>query len=144
MIARMIAVNPIYSTRFRSRYDTSPSTTDPLTPPSPPPPPPAAVPSDYAVFPLKVEDANLGQLGHTEKGQLTEILQVFLTTGLFLSDAKRLPACVGGELILPLKDELCAPVTEKQCRFSPEERSMIRGEISKLLDRGIIRPSKSP
>ena len=112
MIARMIAVNSRDSTRFQSLFDTPPSTMDPQTPPSPPPPPPAAVPSNDVVFPLKVEDTNLGQLGHTEKGQLTKILQGFLTAGLFPSDPKRVPACVGGELTLPLKDELCAPVTE--------------------------------
>ena len=83
-------------------------------------------------------------MGTQRKDSVREILQRFLTAGMFPSDPKRVPACVGGELTLPLKDELCAPVTEKQRRFSPEERSMIRAEISKLLDRGIIRPSKSP
>ena len=55
-----------------------------------------------------------------------------------------MPACVDGELSLPLMDESCTPVAEKQRRFSPQEISMIREEIQKLNDRGIIRPSKSP
>ena len=55
-----------------------------------------------------------------------------------------MPACVDGELSLPLMDESWTPVAEKQRRFSPQEISMIREEIQKLNDRGIIRPSKSP
>jgi len=73
-----------------------------------------------------------------------DVLAGFIEDGLFPIDPKRVPACIDGELELPLINELCTPFAAKQRRFSPEERRMIRAEIQKLLDRGIIRPSVSP
>ena len=43
-----------------------------------------------------------------------------------------------------LNNEACILVAEKQLKFSPKERDMIREEINKVLDRGIIRSSNSP
>ena len=73
-----------------------------------------------------------------------DALREYITTGLFPSDPKRVPACIEGELTLPLKKEACISVAEKQRTSSPEERHMIREEKRKLLDLGIIRPSNSP
>lgn len=54
------------------------------------------------------------------------------------------PACLEGELSLPLVDDSHAPVAEKHRRFSPEDMQVMRAEVDKLLDRGILRPSESP
>ena len=65
-----------------------------------------------------------------------DALREYITTGLFPSDPKRVPACIEGELTLPLKKEACISVAEKQRTSSPEERHMIREETKKLMDRG--------
>ena len=93
---------------------------------------------------VKLSDANMGQLGRVEKGDLLRILGDIVEAGLFPTDPKRVPACISGELEFPLIDESCTPFAAKQRCFSPEERRMIREEIHKLLDRGVIRPSTSP
>ena len=98
-------------------------------------------PSDSQV---KVSDANTGQLGRAEKSELMRLLRDFVEAGLFPIDPKRVPACINGELELPLIDGSSTPYAAKQRRFSPAERNMIRAEIHKLLDRGVIRPSTSP
>ena len=142
-IVHMIALNSRNAQGFQSLFDKSPSTTDPCVPAPPKHPPPTAAP-DEDTAECQVKDANLGQLGPHQKRQLTDDLREYITAGLFPSDPKRVPACIGGELTLPLKNKTCTPVAEKQRRFSPEERHMIREEAKKLLDRGIIRPSNSP
>ena len=73
-----------------------------------------------------------------------DTLRECIAAGLFPSDPKRVPACIGGELTLLLNNEVCILVGEKWCKFSPEERDMIREEAKKLLDRGIIRPPNLP
>ena len=62
----------------------------------------------------------------------------------FPIDPKRVPACINGELELPLINGFCTPFAAKQRRFSPEERRMVRAEIQQLVDRGVIRQSMSP
>ena len=142
-IAHMIALSSRNAHGFQSLFDKSPSTSDPCVPAPPKHSPPTAAPAE-APAECQAKDANLGQLGPHQKRQLTDILREYITAGLFPSDPKRVPACIGGELTLPLKNETCTPVAEKQRRFSPEERHMTREETKKLLDRGIIRPSNSP
>ena len=142
-IAHMIALNSRNAHGFQSLFNKSPSTSDPCVPAPPKHSPPTAAPAE-APAECQAKYANLGQLGPHQKWQLTDALREYITAGLFPSDPKRVPACIGGELTLPLKNETCTPVAEKQRRFSPEERHMIREETKKLLDRGIIRPSNSP
>ena len=72
------------------------------------------------------------------------MLSGFIEDGLFPIDPNRVPACIDGELELPLVNDLCTTFAAKQRRFSPEERHMIRADIEVLLDRGIIRASISP
>ena len=91
-----------------------------------------------------MSEANFGQISAGQKHVFVKMLQTFADEGLFPTDPKRVPACVDGELTLPLIDEACRPIAAKQRRFSPEERQMIREEVAKLLERGIVRPSKSP
>lgn len=55
-----------------------------------------------------------------------------------------MPACLDCELSLPLVDEFHALVAKKQHWYPPEETGMIRTEVAKLSDGGIIYPSKSP
>ena len=44
----------------------------------------------------QAKDANLGQLGPNEKWPLTDALQEeYITAGLFPSDPRRIPACIG-------------------------------------------------
>lgn len=93
---------------------------------------------------MKVENANMGTLGSLQKGQLTEVIVRFIEEGLFPLDPKRVPACIDGTLELPLINEFCTPFSAKQRRFSPEERRMIRAEVQKLVDRGVICRSMSP
>ena len=146
-VARMIALNVRDPARFDSLFDASPSAVDPpacitdtapASPPSEPSVPPVPPPT------VDVREANLGNLGALEKDQLIDVLSLFIEEGLFPIDPKRVPTCVDGELELPLINEFCTPFAAKQRRFSPEERVMIRAEIQKLLDRGIIRRSMSP
>ncbi|CAB1110204.1 unnamed protein product [Ectocarpus sp. CCAP 1310/34] len=144
--ARMIALNVRDRGRFDSLFDDTPSTVDP------PLPDPVVVPTrdtsdeTSAASPptVRAADANMGQLGALQKQELVEVLATFVEEGLFPIDPKRVAACGGSELELPLIDEFCTPHAAKQRRFSPEERRMIRAEIQQLLDRGIIRPSMSP
>ena len=142
-VAHMIALNVRDRPRFESLFDRTPCTMDPPMPepplpPAPSPPPPPASPE------ARVSTANLGTLGKLQKQQLVDVLVAFIQDGLFPIDPKRVPACIDGELELPLINEFCNPYAAKQRRFSPEERRMIRAEIQKLLDRGIIRRSLSP
>ena len=144
-IARMVALNVRDKARFESLFDHDPSTVDP-----PVPEPPLPVDNESDVLPdgpertVRWQDANMGTLGALQKQQLVEVLLLFIQEGLFPIDPKRVPACVDGELELPLINEHCAPYAAKQRRFSEEERRMIRAEIQKLLDRGIITRSMSP
>ena len=126
-IVHMIALNSRNAHRFQSLFDKSPSTTDRCVPKPPKPLPPTATPAE-APFECQAKDANSGQLGPHKKWQLMDALQEYITTGLFPSNPKRVPACIGVELTLPLKNETCTPVAEKQRKFSPEERHMIREE----------------
>ena len=142
-IAHMIVLNSRNAHRLQSLFDKSPSTTDPCIPKPPKPLPPTATPGE-APPECQAKDANLGQLGPHEKWRMADALQQDITAGLFPSDPKQVPACIGGELILPLKNEICTPAAGKQRKLSPEERHMTREENKKLLDRGIIRPSNSP
>ena len=141
----MIAVNTRDTERFHSLVDSIPSTLDPRAPS-----PEQLRPTEPAVLELhpheqvREEDANCGQLSVKQRAHLDSLLHHFISGGLFPTGPKRVPACVVGELSLPLMDESCTPVAEKQRRFSPQEIAMIREEIHKLNDRGIIRPSKSP
>ena len=64
---------------------------------------------------------------------LMHILRDFVEAGLFPIDPKRVPACISGELELPLIDESCTPFAAKQRRFSPEERRMIREKSTQSL-----------
>ena len=135
----MIAVNTRDPERFKSLFDSSPSTVDQGTPS-------AQVPHVETSIGERVSarKENCGQLSVQQKHQLETLLEHFISGGLFPTDPKRVPACIDGELTLPLANETSTPAADKQRRFSPEEISMIRAEISKLLDKGIIRPSKSP
>ena len=145
VIARMISLNVRDPARFGSLFDDSPASVDP-------PLPMRALDTSCAsntgrtepVTKVQASDANLGTLGSLQKQQLSRLLETFVEDGLFPIDPKRVPACIDGELELPLINESCTPFAAKQRRFSPEERRMIRAEIQKLLDRGIIRPSVSP
>lgn len=144
VIARIIAVNVRDRSRFESRFDDSPSTVDPPLPPPPPISVPSPSPGSEPEPKVQVQNANMGNLGSLQKDQLVDVLSLFIEEGLFPIDPKRVPACINGELELPLINEFCTPFAAKQRRFSPEERRMIRAEIQKLIDRGIIRRSMSP
>lgn len=61
-----------------------------------------------------------------------------------LTGPKRVPECADIELTLPPIGESHPPFAEEQPRFSPEGFQMITAGIEKLLERGVIRPSKSP
>lgn len=93
----------------------------------PKPTPPEHQPHEQA----RVANANCGQLGLTQKARLADLLHHFIKGELFLTDSKRVPPCVDGELSFPLIDESCTPVADKQRRFSPQEVSMIGEEIHK-------------
>ena len=125
LIAHIIALNSRNAHGFQSLFDKSPSTTDPCVPAPPKQPPPTAAPAE-APAECQAKDANLGQLDPHQKRQLTDALREYITAGLFPFDPKRVPACIGGGLTLPLKNETCTPVAEKQRKFSPEERHIIR------------------
>lgn len=71
-------------------------------------------------------------------------LDGFIGRDLSRTDPKGVPACVGGELTLPLIDQYHPPIAEKQRRVSPYERGRITEEVLTLLDPGATRPSKSP
>ena len=82
---------------------------------------------------IRVEDTNCGLLGVKQKERLGDLLYLFITGGLFSTDPKHAPAwCVDDKLPLPLMDEPCAPIAEKQRRFLPQEVSMIREKIHKI------------
>ena len=91
----------------------------------------------------RVRDANCGQLTAEEKKQLTQVLEKFCNLGLFPTDPKLVPPCKAGKLSIPFTSDTCAPIATKQRRYSKEEQEMIRLEIAKLHERGIIRPSHS-
>lgn len=55
-----------------------------------------------------------------------------------------MPARLDGEFTLPLIDRSHPPIGEKQQSNSPEKSQMIRGQIDKLLEYGVIQPSQSP
>ena len=103
-IAHMIALNSRNAHGFQSLFDKSPSTTDPCVPAPPKHPPPTAAPAE-APAECQAKDANLGQLGPHQKRQLADALREYITAGLFPSDPKRVPTCIGGELTLPLKNK---------------------------------------
>ena len=140
----MVALNVRDKPALDSLFDSSPSAADPALPPREPRTPSPA-PADREPIPrVRVEDANLGTLGSLKKQQLVNVLAAFIEDGLFSIDPKRVPACINGELELPLINEFCTPFAAKQRRFSPEERRMIRVEIQQLVDRGVIPQSISP
>ena len=139
----MTALKESNAHRFQSLFDGSPSARDPHIPESPKPPHPTTTTTESPPE-IQAKDANLSQLGPNEKWQLINALREHITTGLFLSDPKPVPACIKDELTLPLKKEACISVAENQRKSSPEERHMIREEHEKLLDGVIIRPSNSP
>ena len=142
-VAHMIVVNTRDTECFYNLVDSSPSTLDPKVPsPEQLRPTKPAVLEHQPHEQVRVEDANCDQLSVKQRAHLDSLLHHFILGGLFPTDPKRVPACVDGEL--PLMDESCTAVAEKQRRFSPQEISMIREEIHKLNDRGIIGPSKSP
>ena len=103
-IVHMIARNSRNAHRFQSLIDETPSTTDPYIPNPPKPLPPTATPAE-APPECQAKDANLSQLDPNEKWQLTDALHEYITAGLFPFDPRRVPACIGGEPTLPLKNE---------------------------------------
>ena len=145
VVARLVAMNTRDTARFNSLLHQGPSTTDLPGPrqASHVEQPSAEEADGGPPTAVRVEDANYGQLGLHQKRELEQLLQHFIDQGLFPNDPKRVPACVGGELQLPLIDENCTPVAERQRTFTPEEVDMIRREVEKLTERGIIRPSNS-
>ena len=145
VVARLVAMNTRDTARFNSLLHQGPSTTDPPSSPqaSHTRQPSAEETDEGPPTAVRVEDANYGQLSLQQKQELEQLLQHFIDRGLFPNDPKRVPACVGGELQLPLIDENCTPVAERQRTFTPEEVDMIRHEVDKLTERGIIRPSNS-
>ena len=116
-VARLIAVNTRDSHRFYSLFHHGPSTTD--------------LPSQHSAGDqqsiteeskgevlerspkVRARDTNCGQLGGQQKKDLEDLLDAFIAEDLFPTDPKRVSACVGGELSLPLIDERCTPVSEK-------------------------------
>ena len=88
-------------------------------------------------------DANCGQMTQPEKDQLVGVLARFRDAGLFPLNPKRVPPCNGDKLRIPLIDEAGKPFTAKQQRYSVEECNMIRQEVAKLAERGIIQRSRS-
>ena len=112
-IVHMIALNSRNAHGFQSLFDKAPSTTDPCVTAPPKPLPPAVAPAE-APAECQAKDTNLGQPGPHEKRQLTDALQEYITADFLPSDPKRVPACIGGELTLPLKNEPCTPVAENQ------------------------------
>ena len=138
-VTHMIVINTRDTERFYSLLGSSPSTLDPRAPsPEQLRPTKPATLEHQPHEQVRVEDANCGQLSVKQRAHLDSLLHHFISGGLFPTDPKRVPACVDGELSLPLIDECCTPVAEKQRRFSPQEASMIREEIHKLNDRGIV------
>lgn len=100
--------------------------------------------SDAPVKVLHPDNANCGLRGEQQEQEQTTLLDKFIGRGLFSVHPKRVPASVDGELSLPLLDESPSPLAEtKQRRFFPEETQRIREEVENLLNRGIIRLSKS-
>ena len=146
-VARMVALNVRDAARFESLFDTRPSVLDPPVAPPTTDCAPPVVATDPTLEPhpkVKVENANMGTLGTLQKDQLVPVIVRFIEEGLFPLDPKLVPACINGTLELPLINEFCTPFSAKQRRFSPEERRMIRAEVQKLVDRGVIRRSMSP
>jgi len=122
VIARMVALNVRDQPGFESLFDTSPAASDPpLLPRETAPPRDASAPTDPSTR-VRVEDVNMGTLGSLKKQQLVEVLAAFIEDGLFPIDPKRVPACMNGELELPLINEFCTPFAAKQRRFSPDPR----------------------
>lgn len=92
---------------------------------------------------MKASDTYSGQLSKDQKAELIATLDCLIGRGLFPTDPKRVPACMDGELTLPLIDESQPPIGKKRC-FSPQEIEMITEEFQTFLDRGVIRSSNSP
>ncbi|CAB1099718.1 unnamed protein product [Ectocarpus sp. CCAP 1310/34] len=134
VIARMAALSVRDKPAFDSLFDTAPSAADPPVAPREPRAPSPSPPDGESIPRVRVEDANLWTLGSLKKQQLINVLATFIENGLFPIDKKRVPACINGELKLPLINECCTPFAAKQRRFSPEERHMIRSEIQQLVD----------
>ena len=90
MVARLVALNVRDPARYRSLFDDAPST---VNQPIPPPPPLSSPESDQrsSESQVKLSDANLGQLGRVEKGDLLRILRDFVEAGLFLSTPNGYP-----------------------------------------------------
>ena len=89
-------------------------------------------------------DTNMGQLNPRLRAELLKMLEVFRDRGLFALDPKKVPACNGPHMELPLVDENSPPFQAKQRRYSPEEVTMIQAEIQKMVAAGIIQRSTSP
>ena len=85
-------------------------------------------------------------LGSLQRQQLIHLLEAFIADSLLPIDPKRVPACIDGGLKLPLIKKGVYPLCSQTTTFlpSPEEQRVIRVEVQKLLDRGIIRASLSP
>ena len=146
-VARMVALNVRDAARFETLFDSQPSVVDPPALPPEPHLKPPVVAVDPTLEPsakTRARSANMGTLGSLQKGQLVSLIIRFIELGLCPLDPKRVAACKGADLDLPLIDEMCTPFSAKQRRFSPEERRMIRAEVQKLVDRGVIRRSMSP
>lgn len=93
---------------------------------------------------LRVEDDDCGLLKAHQERELATFLDDFIVYGTFPADPTGVPACLDGELYLPLFGESHAQVAKKQRRLLPENNQMIRVQVDKLLDCGIILPSKAP
>ncbi|GBN33189.1 Transposon Ty3-I Gag-Pol polyprotein, partial [Araneus ventricosus] len=79
-------------------------------------------------------------LSNEQKGKLEELLRTF--SGDFVNTDKSTAARTNVKHRINTGDY--APVKQKAYRVSPTERRIIREEVDKMLDKGIIQPSESP
>ncbi|GBN48124.1 Transposon Ty3-I Gag-Pol polyprotein, partial [Araneus ventricosus] len=79
-------------------------------------------------------------LSNEQKGKLEELLRTF--SGVFVNTDKSTAARTNVKHRINTGDY--APVKQKAYRVSPTERRIIREEVDKMLDKGIIQPSESP
>lgn len=93
---------------------------------------------------VDLSEANIGQLSSRVKDELMSLLRTYRDKGLFALDPKKVDACKGPPMELPLMDEQCVPFADKQRRWSPQETKMIQTEVEKNVAAGVIRRSTSP
>ena len=98
VIARLVALNVSDPALFKFLFDGTPSTVDPPLPRQAPDP--TRVSSEARTEPVP----NLGTLGSLQK-QLVDVLAGSIEDALFPIDPQRVPACIDGELELPLINE---------------------------------------